>query len=61
MVIKVLKNISKLLGFGTALLYTGFCLSGEMPTGASVQSGDVSISGTNTDHLIIDQSQISQL
>ena len=56
MVIKVLKNISKLLSFGTALLYTGFCLSGEMPTGASVQSGDVSISGTNTDHLIIDQS-----
>ena len=27
-----------------------------MPTGASIQSGDVSISGINTDHIIIDQS-----
>ena len=28
--------------------------SGEMPSGASVQSGDVTITGTNTNHMIID-------
>ena len=27
-----------------------------MPVGASVQSGNVKITGTNTDHMIIDQS-----
>ena len=30
--------------------------AGEMPTGASVQSGNVKISGKNTNHLVIDQS-----
>ena len=28
--------------------------SGEMPLGAKVQSGDVTITGTNTNHMIID-------
>ena len=31
-------------------------IAGEMPTGASVQSGNVEISGKNTNHLIIEQS-----
>ena len=31
-------------------------IAGEMPTGASVQSGNVEISGKNTNHLVIEQS-----
>ena len=35
---------------GTQILYAS-----EMPTGANVQTGDVTITGTDTNHLIINQ------
>ena len=34
---------------------SGMSMAGEMPTGANVQSGNVKISGQNSNHLIIDQ------
>ena len=31
-------------------------LAEEMPTGASIESGSITITGTNTNHMVIDQS-----
>ena len=50
------KKHIKAFEFWNRIIIHWLLLIGEMPTGASVQSGDVSISGINKDHLIIDQS-----
>ena len=54
-------NISKTIkGFayaaGALVLFTNIALSAEMPKNPRVQSGNVTIEGTGTDHLRIQQS-----
>ena len=61
MVIRIFGDKKKFRLF-SAFLGIAFLLSseeltsGEMPTGASVQSGNVSITNKNPDHMVIDQS-----
>ncbi|MBS92015.1 MAG: hypothetical protein CMM95_03070, partial [Rickettsiales bacterium] len=51
------KNLAKVITL-TGVTISPFFLvnAGEMPKGASVQSGQVNITGTNTNHMVIDQS-----
>ena len=61
MVIRIFGDKKKFRLF-SAFLGIAFLLSseeltsGEMPTGASIQSGNVSITNKNPDHMVIDQS-----
>ena len=43
-------------GLALNLTVFHFTLANDMPVGASVQSGNVKISGPTQDHMIIDQS-----
>ena len=56
MVIKIIRKILKAFSIVTICFCSELCFSGEMPSGATVQSGNVNITGTNTDHMVIDQS-----